>query len=104
MRPTARALVDAMTEPKEAKAFWASHCIACGHDLHPMNVCSAIIGGSNDGPDYCPCDVDYPALAAAYQRLVRIEFAGRAFIAARRTKQGSREMLDRIADLAEALR
>jgi hypothetical protein len=54
--------------PQTASEFWDTHCSDCGHDLHPMNVCSAIVGGDQNGPDYCPCALDYPGLAAAYNR------------------------------------
>ena len=54
--------------PQTASEFWDTHCSDCGHDLHPMNVCSSIVGGDQNGPDYCPCALDYPALAAAYNR------------------------------------
>lgn len=53
---------------EDAKAYWDTHCVDCSHDLHPMNVCSAIVGGDQNGPDYCPCAIDYSHLAAAYQR------------------------------------
>ena len=36
--------------------------------MHPMNVCSTTMGGDHNGPDYCPCALDYPALAGEYQR------------------------------------
>jgi hypothetical protein len=52
----------------DAAEFWDKHCVDCGHDLHPMNVCSQIVGGDQNGPDYCPCALDYPMLAAEYQR------------------------------------
>ena len=56
------------TKPRtEAQEFWDTHCVDCAHDMHPMNVCSAIVGGDHNGPNYCPCAIDYPMLAAAYQ-------------------------------------
>ncbi len=58
-----------MSEPwvVEADNFWDTHCVDCSHDRHDMNVCSVIVGGDQNGPDYCPCAIDYPHLAAAYQ-------------------------------------
>jgi hypothetical protein len=61
-------LVELVEPPQTAAAFWDTHCNDCAHDLHPMNVCSAVVGGDNNGPDYCPCAIDYPTLAAEYQR------------------------------------
>ena len=71
--------------PQTASEFWDTHCSDCGHDLHPMNVCSSIVGGDQNGPDYCPCALDYPALAAAYNRrstlgLDALEAAVRALV------------------------
>lgn len=58
-----------MTEPAWApREFWDTHCTACAHELHPMNICSDVVGGDINGPDYCPCSFDYEALAAEYQR------------------------------------
>jgi len=69
------AIIDASREhrtwPEDAKAFWDTHCSACAHDLHPMDVCSTIVGGDHDGPRYCPCTLDYESLAAEYQRAQR---------------------------------
>jgi hypothetical protein len=76
---------------EEAAKFWDTHCVDCGHDMHPMDVCSQIVGGDQDGPDYCPCALDYPALAAAYHR------------AARTPEPGLRTALDEAARDAHAL-
>lgn len=58
-----------MIEPRtEAEKFWDTHCGDCWHDLHPMNVCATIVGGDQNGPDYCSCTLDYQSLAAEYQR------------------------------------
>ena len=63
-----------MSEPRtetgkfDAEKFWDTHCGDCAHDLHPMNVCATIVGGDQNGPDYCSCTLDYQSLAAEYQR------------------------------------